>query len=74
MRVYDKKFIIYCYGEHWHINWLKNSNVTLEEFFKEHDVEMIEWDSSHDGGCPSDCPCLDTYSRRKMKPKEKKNE
>jgi len=44
MRVYDKKFIIYCYGEHWHINWLKNSNVTLEEFFKEHDVEIVDTD------------------------------
>jgi len=44
MRVYDKKFIIYCYGEHWHINWLKNSDVTLEEFFKEHDVEIVDTD------------------------------
>ena len=44
MRVYDKKFIIYCYGEHWHINWLKNSDVTLEEFFKTHDVEIVDTD------------------------------
>jgi hypothetical protein len=44
MRVYDKKFIIYCYGEHWHINWLKNSDVTLEEFFKHHDVEIVDTD------------------------------
>ncbi len=27
-------------------------------------IDELEWDSSHDGGCPSDCPCLDTYSRR----------
>jgi len=44
MRVYDKKFIIYCYGEHWHINWLKNSDVTLEEFFKHYDVEIVDTD------------------------------
>jgi|TARA_R110002051_G_scaffold311434_1_gene385442 hypothetical protein len=45
MRVYDKKFIIYCYGEHWHINWLKNnSDVTLEEFFEKYDVEIVETD------------------------------
>ena len=44
MRVYDKKFIIYCYGKHWHINWLKNSDVTLEEFFEKYDVEIVDTD------------------------------
>ena len=27
-------------------------------------IDELEWDSSHDGGCPSDCPCLDDNSRR----------
>ena len=27
-------------------------------------IDELEWDSSHDGGCPSDCPCLDDDSRR----------
>tara|TARA_Y100000758_G_C15797965_1_gene329743 strand:+ start:25 stop:210 length:186 start_codon:yes stop_codon:yes gene_type:complete len=44
MRVYDKKFIVYCYGKHWHINWLKNSDVTLEEFFEKYDVEIVDTD------------------------------
>lgn len=38
----DKRFVIDCYGDTWSLNWLKQSNVTLKDFFEMYDVKITE--------------------------------
>jgi len=38
----DKRFVIDCYGNNWSLNWLKQSNVTLKDFFEMYDVTITE--------------------------------
>ena len=38
----DKRFVIDCYGANWSESWIKNSNVSLKDFFKAYDVILTE--------------------------------
>lgn len=38
----DKRFVIECYGDDWSLNWLKQSDVSLKDFFEMYDVKITE--------------------------------
>ena len=38
----DKRFVIDCYGDNWSLNWLKQSDVSLKDFFEMYDVKITE--------------------------------